>query len=72
MRKIYAKGLGYSPNNEISKELNRMSWNKMQKNIEASDAWRKELEKDPSIENRMSFVEFKREYFSKKKRKYKK
>ena len=68
-KKQSAQGLGFNSHNETSKELTRLTWRKTLKTVEVSDAWRVECAKDPNFKNKMTFVEFKREYFRKKRRK---
>lgn len=58
-----AKGLGFNPDNKTSREMNKIAYNKTRRTIQANDAWRVAKSNDPSIENRLTFVEFKREYF---------
>ena len=56
-----AKGLGFGYN-EVTKDINKVSWAKNQETITINDAWRKAKENDPSLEYRMSFVEYKKLY----------
>ena len=57
--KKYAKGLGvYS--NDVTKDINKASFNRGKRTVEWNDAWRKAKEEDPSIEFRMTFPEFKK------------
>ena len=53
--------------NETGSDITRAAFKKTVKNVISSDAWREEKEKDPSIEFRMSYAEFKKIYFSRKK-----
>jgi hypothetical protein len=57
-----------SYHNDVTEDLNKAAFNKTKRNIEASDAWRKAKQEDPRLEFRMSFVDFKRIYFSRKKK----
>lgn len=63
-RKTSVTGTG-SHFNDVTKEINRVNANKIRRNTKASDAWRKAKEEDPSIEFRMSFWEFKKDYLGK-------
>lgn len=56
-----AKGLGFGYN-EVTKDINKVSWTKNKETITINDAWRKAKENDPSLEYRMSFVEYKKLY----------
>ena len=63
-RKTGITGTG-SYYNDVTKDINRASANRMKRNTIASDAWRKAKEEDPTIEFRMSFVDFKKNYLKK-------
>jgi len=53
--------------NDITKELNKLGQSRMKFTIDVNDAWREAKTKDPSLEFRMTFLQFKKGY-SKKKR----
>jgi hypothetical protein len=56
--KKYAKEGIYS--NDVSKEINQVAHKRNRRTIQWNDAWRKAKELDPTLEFRMSFVNFKR------------
>ena len=57
-----------SYHNDVTRDINRANVVRMNRNIKASDAWRKAKEDDPTIEFRMSFAEYKKMYFRPKKK----
>ncbi len=63
-RKTGFTGTG-SYQNDVTKGLNWASVNKNKRNTIASDAWRKAKEEDPTLEFRISFPEFKKNYLKK-------
>ena len=63
-----AKGLGYS-SNSLSKDLTRIGTAKTRITTDINNAWRKAKEEDPSLEYKMSFVQFKKKYFKEQKKK---
>ena len=48
--------------NDITKELNKLGQSRMKFTIEVNNAWRESKEKDPKIEFRMTFLQFKKGY----------
>lgn len=60
-KKYSASGEGYS-SNDVTKNLNSATQAKVKLTIEINDAWRKAKSEDPSLEFKMSFLEFRKKY----------
>lgn len=54
--------------NKVGQDISKASIGKIVKNVASSDAWREAKEKDPGLEFRMSYAEFKKRYFRTKKK----
>lgn len=54
--------------NDITKELNKAGQSRMKFTIDVNDAWREAKAKDPSLEFRMTFLQFKKGYSKRKRR----
>lgn len=65
MSKFDGPGFSY---NDVTKDINKIAHAKNQFTIDANDAWRKAKQEDPTLEFRMSFLEFKKKLLKKKAR----
>jgi len=59
MKKGRATGLRQ---NDTTKDVNRAAFAKNMETVDINDAWRKAKANDPSIEFRMTFVEYRKLY----------
>lgn len=59
-----ASGEGYA-SNDVTKSLNSAAHAKNMLTLEVNDAWRQAKIDDPSIEFKMSFLEFRKKYIKK-------
>lgn len=64
MKKKSFAGSGLQ-HNDITRDISGAAHNRNKRNVMACDAWREAKLKDPGIEFRMSFVEFKKSYLKK-------
>lgn len=65
MKKFDGPGFGY---NAVTKDINRVAYDKTLLTIDVNEAWRKAKQEDPDLEFRMSFLEFKKKFLKRKKR----
>lgn len=63
MSKFDGPGFFY---NDVTKDINKIAYAKNKFITDANDAWRKAKEEDPTLEFRMSFLEFKKKLMKKK------
>lgn len=65
MKTFDGPGFAY---NDVTKDINKVASMKNKMTIDVNDAWRKAKAEDPTLEFRMTFLEFKKKFLKRKKR----